>query len=384
MNQKTKLILIGLIGIILVLGFFFMQTYTAKQQLIKIKQELEKENASLNSRIEKLSSDLRRRQEEVNSLQKGLADLNKAKEELQIKYDSLAKERQGLVEQLKALKTRGLSQLQPAATPQTDDAYWGEVLKAKTSLEFELESVRGELKDIQISNEELQREKSALELDINNLKRDKDDLRRQLDYNQKVTDSISAELAREKNDKLRIEAMFKPLKSENTVLRRQLTSLTNRKINVEKKLVDLQEQKDTLSRRFGEMEAMLKDKMSSIDELREKLSGITQKDTQPPKEDASVELPPIVVRPQADEPSFATVQETTGVLTGTVVAVNRENNFVIIDLGESSGVKAGDTFRVYREGNDIATLEVIKTREGISACDIKKQATPIKVGDLIK
>lgn len=382
MEQKIKFVLIGLVGVLAVFIFLFITTLNAKNVLTREKEELKAENAALNTKIDKISAELRRKQDEAVTLQKNLADLNKAKAELESKYESLIKERQALVDQMKGLKSKGS---EPAAVPQADDAYWGAVIRAKTDLELQLESVRNELKSVQLTNEQFQREKSAVELEITNLNRDREDLRRQVEYNQKLVDSISAELAREKNDKMRIEANYKPVKNENTVLRRQLESLTSRKINLEKKLIDLQEQKNTIERRFNEMEAMLRDKMNNISDFKQKLSTISadKSGKSTGEEGSSVELPPIVVRPQPESPSFGVTEDAAG-LAGTILTVNRENNFVVIDLGEGSGVKAGDVFKVYRDGQNIAAIEVIKTRESISACDIKRQSSPVKVGDLIK
>jgi hypothetical protein len=53
-------------------------------------------------------------------------------------------------------------------------------------------------------------------------------------------------------------------------------------------------------------------------------------------------------------------------------------------MGDDAGLENGDAFSVYREGNKIAALEVIRTSKSVSACDIKKQDVPIKIGDLIK
>ncbi len=67
-----------------------------------------------------------------------------------------------------------------------------------------------------------------------------------------------------------------------------------------------------------------------------------------------------------------------------VLSVNRDNNFVVIDLGEDSGVKAGRTFKVYRDKRLIAALEVIRVAKTVSACDIKDETSPIKIGDTVK
>jgi hypothetical protein len=94
-----------------------------------------------------------------------------------------------------------------------------------------------------------------------------------------------------------------------------------------------------------------------------------------------VELSPIVVRP----PSEASALQTSRDNDGKVLALNRENNFIVIDIGEENGVRVGDTFQVSnKEDKPIASVEVIETRDSISACDIKKESSTIKVGDKVR
>ncbi|MDD5513366.1 MAG: hypothetical protein PHD09_06335, partial [Candidatus Omnitrophica bacterium] len=98
------------------------------------------------------------------------------------------------------------------------------------------------------------------------------------------------------------------------------------------------------------------------------------------EQDDPVQLSPIVVRPQSD----VSEQFTGPATTGNVVAVNRENNFVIIDIGEDNGIRVGDTFGVTdKTGKPVATLEVIESRSSISACDILKESGVIQVGNKV-
>jgi hypothetical protein len=67
-----------------------------------------------------------------------------------------------------------------------------------------------------------------------------------------------------------------------------------------------------------------------------------------------------------------------------VVSVNQDNNFVIVDLGERSGIKVGDAFKVYHNGVQVVSVEVIQVRQDISAADIKQKTAPFSVGDTIR
>lgn len=389
MEQKAKFIIIGLIGGLVIALFLAVQNYSGKQTAEREREDLKRENTSLVKKVEATLQDAQRIEERANSLSSELERVSQEKDELQRRFDMLNKEREALVQKIKA---------QPAAPAQpqmsisgfkgmqaVDEAYWAGVLKANTDLGLQLGIVRNELKGVQIKNEELQRIKNTLELEIANLGRDKQDLGRQLEYNKKMLDTITADLVREKNDKFTFQQALKAIRSENTILRRQLSSLNNRKIDLENKIQQIQMDKANLEEKFVNLETILKGKVEEICRLKEQLNGgvVAGRDINSPAEEnkESVDLPPIVVRPSQEG-----MPQDTGVstLTGKVLAVNKDNNFVVVDLGADAGVKMGDTFRVYRQDTMVGSVEVIQVRPDISACDINTEQTPIKIGDTVK
>jgi len=193
-------------------------------------------------------------------------------------------------------------------------------------------------------------------------------------------DSIALELVGEKNDKLQIQDTLKTIKTENMVLRRQLKNLSDRKVNLERKLVDMQSKNNTLENRFNEMDIILRDKTLQIDKMNKKASVAGS------GKEESIELSPILVRPQSEGqiPAVQGVVASSGVVEGNVLAINRENNFVVIDLGEANNVKVGDTFSVYRDSKPVARIEIIESRKSISACEIQKENQEIKIGDKVQ
>lgn len=389
MEQKIKFIIIGLVSFCLVCIFLLVQSTSQQQKLLRESNDLKTENTALMSRANKFENDLKESQGKVASLvaerDKGIEELN----ELQKKFELASKARDELIKKIKANSqsqaAAGVSQSmkQQVLVPENTDAYWGSVLKAKTDLELQLTSIRVELRNLQISNESLQRGKSALEIDINSLRNEKKDLLRQLDYNQKLLDSMSQEVVRERNDKVAIQDNFKTIKAENNILSRQLKSLVSRKEALDKKVQSLQEDKTTVEKRLNEMEVMFTDRISKLGSLKNDLDVVNSDkvgDTEKVSKQ-SVELPAIVVRSAP-----ATGREQAEMLTfpGKVLAVNLESNFVVIDLGSSSGVSVGDVFNVYRDAKSIGSLSVIQARTNISACDIKRMSTPLKIGDSVK
>ncbi|MFA5275764.1 MAG: hypothetical protein WC417_02595 [Candidatus Omnitrophota bacterium] len=384
MERKIKFIIIGLIGFSVICLFLFLSALNSKQLITRERNDLKTENTSLNAKIDKLQVNLREYDKKMASLSQDLQQATQEKNDLQAKYSEAAKNRDDLTAKLKELQARPSVVKQEPEAPQTNDAYWADIIKAKTDLEFQISSLRNEFKNIQINNESLSREKSSLELELSNLKREREDLKRQLDYNQKLTGSISQELVREKNDKTKIEDSFKTLKNENTVLTRQIRTLNGHRTELEKKIQQLQEGKTAVERRVNEMENILTDKMGQIDNLKVQVDAVRSGkplDDVPQAKGESVELPAIVVKPSSQLNLENTSLEERK--NGKILAVNRDNNFVIVDLGQASGIKAGDKLKVYRADKNIGYLEVIQVRQDISACDIRKESAALKVGDII-
>jgi len=381
MGQKTKFVIIGLIGFIVVTLFIAAQAFNAKQSIERERDSLKKENDALAGKVNEAMQDNQQLKARLSTIQEDLDRASQERDDLQNKYATVAKERDDLAAKLKSAPA---APEQVPVAPGGDEAYWGSVLKQKTELEFQLGNVRTELKSLQIKNEELQRDKASLELEAKNYLRDQDDLNRQLTYNKKVIDSLTQELVVEKNDKFQINSSLKTIKSENQTLRRQLKSLSSRKIALDNKIAQLQAENSGMDKSLSEMEIMLKDKMLQIDNLRtqmgmaaNKMPGAAQE-----KSEEAVELPPIVVRPaqQGKTPEAASSIGTEA----KILAVKRDNNFVIIDRGIDAGIKVGDNFQVYRGAKRIGTIEAIQVRNTISACDIKHEATPIKIGDIVR
>jgi hypothetical protein len=76
---------------------------------------------------------------------------------------------------------------------------------------------------------------------------------------------------------------------------------------------------------------------------------------------------------------------SSGALRGEILAVNKNENFVIIDLGEEAGVKPTYSFNVLRGDTVIGSIDVIETRREISAADIKEvfSSYAIREGDKV-
>ncbi len=392
MEKFLKLGLALSVGLVLVFLSLFIMTSNAKNVVTQERDELQKINSKLEGKVGQLENGLRESESKISLLNGELERVSLERQDLQAKYEMVNRAREELVAKVNELREkRAAAKSEPTQTsasltaegmPQASDAYWAGILQAKTDLEMQLATVRTELKSLQIANEGLQREKNNLELEIKNITHDKNEAKRQMEYNQKVMDRISQELVTERNDKIKITDTFKVIKSENAVLTRQVESLSTRKVELEKKLQELRESKTVVEKKFDEMAVMLTGNIQQVNELKDQLESVkTGRPLPPPlmkqNKDSSVQLPAIVVRPQVGKVSGNSY-------LGKVVGLSKENNFVIVDLGQESGARVGDLLQVYSNGERTGELEVIRVSKNVSACDIKKETNPIKIGDLVK
>lgn len=389
MEQKIKFILAGLIGVVAIVLFFYAQALTSKQSIAEQRDQLKKENTDLAGQLDETRKAFRDYESRVEALNKELDQVSRSRSALSSQLDAVIQEKEDLARQLEAAKAArpmiAEPKLQLMPSPQTTDAHWAEVLKEKADLEIQLANVRNELRETKINKEELQRQGRNSELDIKNLRREAEDISRQLEYNQQIMDSIAEELVRERNDKIKIQESFQSIKDENRTLIMRLKDLNTLKIKMERKVQELIGAKTAIERRFNEMETMLMDKVSQVDNLKKELESVrTISPEEAPlaqKKKETVELPAIVIRPQI-EPSISAGGELP--VQASVISMNRDNNFVVIDLGQNDGLQSGDAFGVYRNNQRIAEIEVIQLRSDIAACDIVRENKAVVIGDEVK
>lgn len=406
MLDKSKIILIILAVILLASFGIIFQLANSKQTLLQEKEEIKKEVSVLLKKVDENSREKKNLEDRLVSLNKSLENFSKEvqkardeKEEAVKRYEAINRQKEALIEKLKErpesrIIEREAMREAPAKVlpPATEDVYWAGILKAKADLELRLENSLAELKKIQAENEQLKAERNSLSLEVKNvnldLNRNNSELQRRLEYSERLTDGLTQELVREKNDKIQIQRSLDDIRQENSVLKQQLAEVDSLRKDLEKKVVSLEEKNSVLDESITKMEEFLRNKMLQIDTLTQQVSNLKQQFSSRDASSgyslgssapsSSVELAPIVVRPQRSVSSVDTSSQA-----GRVVLVNRENSFVVINLGQDSGVQVGEKFRVFRNGQQIGTIEVIKVHPSISACDIKEEAIAISVGDTL-
>ena len=174
--------------------------------------------------------------------------------------------------------------------------------------------------------------------------------------------------------------------------------LDKEKSEVEKLVGDIMEEKDervSLVQRLAQAEGeyeKLKSQLETMVQAKKTLESkvkeiISQK---------GVELDKIIIQPDSPLPkltSYEPAPEYSGYepdfraeepgADGEVLIVNKKFDFVIVDMGKSSGVGLGDYLEIYKNGEFVAEAQIEKLYERMSAATISPQykSANIKPGD---
>jgi chromosome segregation ATPase len=419
MIDRKLIVIIGLIVIIAAGAVFTFGKVNQVSLLQRDKTGLEEEKKTINDKLESMIKENRAFKEKITAFDERMEKLGTDKNEIQKRLEGAVKEKEDLKNEVKKLNKdiaaeKGRSEIIKSAPRSSEEAteagsagpekdnYWAGILKNKAELELEVETLRDDLDALKETNEKLMQAKNGLSLELKSQSRGTRDSERQLMYNNKVIDSLTQELFREKSDKLIIQANLNSLEADNALLKDQLKNLDTRKVELENKFAELQAKNKVMENNLTRMELFIRQKVMQMDNLKAELGSLQQpkiisfeseesarpaalsrKEAGEPRKEA-VQLQPIVVRPQ-DTGKGKTAPAVVQANKAEVMAINAENNFVIINVGENSGIKVGDRFRIHNKKREtISDVEVIQVRKNIAACDIKTQNYYIEVGDEVK
>jgi len=211
-----------------------------------------------------------------------------------------------------------------------------ELEQAKARIEEELGRVRTELVDAQDQLSEALASKEALT--------------RAVDDRQKEIDRVAKELAQSRNEHTQLSTQVTALIEEREELQRQLAELEQAKADLESKVPELSEQPTV------ELEKVV---VSSPPPFVEPSNGVT-------------------ARP------VSAVSASPG--AGQVIVVNREYDFIVMNLGRKQGLSVGQEFHVVRGNEVLGRVKVEKVYDELSAAAIlpESQKENIREGDAVR
>ena len=414
--MDRKNLLIGLLGGLAALFLFmFFATFSGSKQTQEALTKTEEARKGLQADLDSIKGQHQALTDKVRGLTNQVDDLSSDKRKLQDDLNTTEKEREALkseiaklsanlaqaqvaVEQAKS-RVQYVPQPEPVQTPvkaetaepADSNEYWASVLKQKVTLEMKLDNLDKQLSEAKLSSEKIQREKGDIDQEMSALRRENKDLKQELEYNKKMIDGLTLDLAMEKSNAYEVKKSLSGLKNENAELRDRFKTIAERKEDLSSQVADLTAKNDELESSLEKMQSMVKEKLRQVDSLKSEFSTMdreadrakpSSRSQQAERKDA-VTLSPIVVRPEgsAVRKEAVTPQSAAAQEAASLVSVNKDNNFVILNHGNAQGVKLGDSFQVYDGRNQLAgEVEIIQVRENIAAADIRKEIQPLKVG----
>lgn len=402
-----------------------------KQTLQGQNQGLHNQIASYESRLADLTTQAKKLQDDAVALNDKISQAQQDKVQIQTQYDDLKKksddlqsqlegantdrddwknrvatisrERDNLVQQLKNRPTITVykerivkvpavvadnSAASSPGTAQTDQ-YWASVLKQKAALQIELQKEKSDLDQAALQVVGLKKQNSDLAVEIKKIGNEKDEIIQKIKYGQDLADNLSIDLARSRNDQQAVNDRADKLKAENLALMSQIRDLSSTKLELERTVSRLTDEKDVMQKKLIETQSVIQNRIDDIWKIKQGLDKKLSENAPSSSTPGSMELPPIIVNAPNNgsqvSPQAPPAVSSARVTEGSIISINEPNNFVIADLGqENSSVSVGNSLKVYRGSNQIATLEVIQVRRDICAADIKDKSTALKVGDTVK
>lgn len=211
-----------------------------------------------------------------------------------------------------------------------------ETHQAKSRVEGELSRVRSEL---ETSLENLAKATAAQEA-----------LTRSVEDRQKEIDRLAQDVEQIRNERKELAVQLSDLKTERETLERQLTDTEQAKTALESKVMELSNQPTV------ELDKVL---VTGMPHAQAPLEGATA-------------LPVAAV---SSLPS-----------SGQVVVVNREYDFIVINLGKNHGLSIGQEFQVVRDNEILGRVKVEKVYDELAAAAIlpESQKDNIREGDTVK
>ncbi|MFH0855703.1 MAG: hypothetical protein V1869_04265 [Candidatus Omnitrophota bacterium] len=195
-----------------------------------------------------------------------------------------------------------------------------------------------------------------------------------------------------------LETKFKDATSQINVLTGQLqqekASREEAFSKMEQMKADLSQQKESrsdLENKLSKAQDDLRAVRGSLSKIESEKKGLEAR-IKELEVKSDVELGKIVVSPEASavkEPMIgqaASLPESAAKgLEGKILVLNKEYNFVVINLGSKDGVAVNDEFSVYQGGKNIGDIKVEKVQEVMSAAGFvsEKLKNVIKEGDKI-
>jgi len=389
MDKTLRSILWILVGLVVLSSFSTAWFFLSKEKLYNEYTNLEE---LFKTSMDKLSTEITLANQEKTELKSKLQAIEDKFKALEASHATLKSERETAAGERDELKRdlasvkKGKAFLEKRLKEMESDMFVASLLKQKVSLEVEIQRLRSE---IDPKNQEISRLKAEgmdKEIILSRLQEENNLIEQRLKDSEQVAQILSSDILKEKDLNKDDKAAHEKIAMENNALKSRIGELGK----IAKEYNILLAEKEDMRTKIAKLESDIEYKNREIDKFKIALQenaarhGETRAEAYHSPEE--VNLPPIITQKTAKltTPSLERIGEKSE-LKGRIVTVNKEHNFVVIDLGKQDGIGIGNKFNVYREDMFLGSIEIIQARDRIAAADIKdlKEGMDIEINDTV-
>lgn len=202
-------------------------------------------------------------------------------------------------------------------------------------------------------------EKTTLQDELTQIMKERKKLSREIEELKLIKGDLEIKLGGLETQAKMLTENYEKEKSQNDIVRLKLSEKEEEIKEVETKLVavtdersKLREMLDDERTRYSQLKERINKLVEVKDILEEKVRDIINRQ--------GIELERIVVKAE-------------GELEGKVLVVNREYNFIVVNIGVRDDIGLGDILTLYRDGKYVGEAKVEKIYDTMSAATITKE-----------
>nr|MBU1328649.1 hypothetical protein [Candidatus Omnitrophota bacterium] len=389
MDKTLRSILWILVGLVVLSSFSTAWFFLSKEKLYNEYTNLEE---LFKTTMDKLSTELALATREKTELKSKLQSIEERFNTLKVSHTDLrseheiaVSERDGLKRELASVK-KGKAFLEKRLREMESDMFVANLIKQKVGLEVEIERLKNDIEPKNQIISRLKAESVNKDLMLAKLQEEKNLIEQSLKDSEQVAQIISNDLLREKNVNKDDKRISETIAMENSVLKSKISKFEE----IANEYNSLLAEKESMKAKLARLESDAEYKNQEINKFKIALQESAVKSQEARAEayhsPEEVDLPPIRAQKTAKltTPSLERLGEKLE-LKGRVVTVNKEHNFVVIDIGKQDGIDIGNKFNVYRGETFLGSVEIIQMRDRIAAADIKdlREGLSIEINDTV-
>jgi len=282
MMDKTKIIPIILLVVVLGVGYVAFTFYSQKenltianQTLVEDKNSLTEANSNLQYKVDKIGrekADIERRLSVVtNELSKAESDM----ENWERKWSLVSKERDALVEKMKTASSPSVRITQEATKTEagvfSSEDHWADFVKSKASAEAKLDILSRTLFEEKNKMAKLDKENKELSIQMDQLTKEKDRLMEDIKFKERTLRIMSMDLVSEREGRGTVVLEVRKLRKENVDLKREVIMANKGLMKLQDTLQEVIFKKEALEEKISDADNILKERSMAFEELQGQL-----------------------------------------------------------------------------------------------------------------